>query len=120
MKQVLVRYQTKPDRAAENARLIKAVFEELEATRPNGVRYTVLRLEDNTFVHIVSIEDGAERLQALPAFQAFQAGISERCLVEPQVRDATIVGQYGAGLTGPDRLLGDQIRDAELDPGVDP
>ncbi|MFD2057655.1 hypothetical protein ACFSQT_32595 [Mesorhizobium calcicola] len=32
MKRHLIRYKTKPERADENERLIKAVFEELRAT----------------------------------------------------------------------------------------
>lgn len=36
-----------------NAELIAAVFVELKAARPEGLRYLSLRLKDDSFVHIV-------------------------------------------------------------------
>ncbi len=51
---VVVRYQTKPDRADENQALIEKVFEDLEARQPEGFTYKVFRLEDGvSFVHVV-------------------------------------------------------------------
>src|SRR6185295_859253 len=35
----LIRYKLKPDRVAENERLVAAVFDALEAARPPGLRY---------------------------------------------------------------------------------
>jgi hypothetical protein len=58
MKRTLVRYKTKPEQAEENARLIGKVFQELQATSPDGVRYLVLRLGDGTFLHFVETADG--------------------------------------------------------------
>ena len=94
MKRILVRYKTVPERAAENERLIEAVFQELRAKAPAGVRYLALRLGDGSFVHFVMSEDGASPLSGLDAFRAFQAGIKERCAELPQASDATIVGNY--------------------------
>ncbi len=95
MKRTLVRYRTKPDQADTNQRLIEAVFRELKAKRPSGVRYMVLRLPDGTFMHFVTSEDGAMSLPSLAAFQAFQAGIKDRCLEPPQPTEPTLVGSYG-------------------------
>ena len=36
MRQVMVRYKVKPDRVAENEALVRAVYEELDASRPTG------------------------------------------------------------------------------------
>jgi hypothetical protein len=96
MKRTLIRYKTKPEMAAGNAELIAAVFEELKAARPDGVRYLSLRLEDDTFVHFVETDasDGTSDLPKLAAFKAFQSGIRERCIEPPLVRDVTIVGNY--------------------------
>jgi|ERR1044071_7290358 hypothetical protein len=94
MKRILVRYRTKPDMAAENARLIQNVFSELTAKAPPGVRYLALKLGDGTFLHFVETGDGASPIQALEAFRAFQSGIKERCIEPPQSGDATIVGNY--------------------------
>jgi hypothetical protein len=97
MKATVVRYQAKPDRADENQQLIESVFADLEARAPEGFTYKVFRLEDRvSFVHVV-IEhdvDDPDSLQDVPAFQAFVAGIGERCEVPPVASGATIVGGY--------------------------
>jgi hypothetical protein len=96
MKRTLIRYKTKPEMAGRNAELIAAVFEELKAASPDGVRYLSLRLDDDTFVHLVETEasDGTSALPRLAAFQAFQSGIRERCVELPLVRGVTIIGNY--------------------------
>jgi hypothetical protein len=94
MKRTLIRYKTKPDAADRNAGLIEKVFEELKATKPDGVRYLSLRLDDDTFVHFVEAEEGSTPLPALDAFKAFQSGIRERCVEPPLAGNATIVGNY--------------------------
>ena len=96
MKRTLIRYKAKPDLADRNAELVAAVFAELKATRPDGVRYLTLRLEDDSFVHIVetSAEDGSSPIPKLKAFSEFQAGIRERCAEPPVARSVTVVGNY--------------------------
>ncbi|MDA9496884.1 hypothetical protein [Bradyrhizobium sp. CCBAU 11357] len=96
MKRNVIRYRTKADMADKNAELVEAVFAELKAAHPEGVRYLTLRLEDNTFIHIVetTAEDGSSPLPKLAAFQAFQNGLRDRC-AEPPVRNgAIVVGNY--------------------------
>jgi hypothetical protein len=94
MKRTVIRYRTKPEAAEENARLIAAVFRELAAAAPAGVRYMALRLADDTFVHVVESADGPSPLPQLPALRAFQAGIAERCIETPRAAEATVVGAY--------------------------
>jgi hypothetical protein len=95
MKRTLIRYKTKSGMADRNAELIAGVFEELKATKPEGVRYLSLRLDDDTFVHFVETEsDSGSILPTLAAFKAFQSGIRERCIELPQPGGATIVGNY--------------------------
>jgi hypothetical protein len=96
MKQTLIRYKTKPDMTEKNAELISAVFAELKAAHPEGIRYLSLRLEDDTFIHFVetTTDDGTGGLTKLPAFQAFQSGVRERCAEPPLVRAVAIVGNY--------------------------
>ena len=96
MKRTLIRYKTKPETTDKNAELISAVFAELKAAKPDGVRYLSLRLDDDSFVHIVESEadDGASALPGLAAFKAFQSGIRERCAEPPVARGVTIVGNY--------------------------
>ena len=98
MKAIVVRYQTKPDRADENQRLIEKVFAELAETKPDGLRYRSFRLADGvTFVHIahVTTTDGSNPLTQTAAFREFTAAIAERCEVQPVALEATVVGSYG-------------------------
>jgi hypothetical protein len=92
----LIRYRTKPEMADTNAELVAAVFAELKAAKPDGVRYLTLRLEDDTFVHIVETvsDDGSSPLPQLAAFKAFQSGVRDRCAEPPLVRSAKVVGNY--------------------------
>src|SRR5271154_4176849 len=96
MKRTLIRYRTRPDMADRNAELISAVFAELKAAGPDGIRYLSLRLEDDMFIHVVetTTDDGSNGLTGLPAFQAFQSGVRERCAEPPPVRAVAIVGNY--------------------------
>ena len=96
MKRTVIRYKTKPEMADRNAELVGAVFAELKAAQPEGLRYMSLRLEDDTFIHFVetAADDGASPLPKLPAFAAFQNGIRERCAEPPLAKGATIVGNY--------------------------
>jgi hypothetical protein len=96
MKRTLIRYKAKSDQAQENQRLIEGVFEELNARSPDGVRYLVLRLDDGTFVHFVTVDPqvAVTSIPELEAFRIFQSGHRERCIEPPQSGVATIVGNY--------------------------
>ena len=97
MKTTVVRYQAKPERADENQKLIEAVFADLHEREPNGFTYKVFRLDDGvSFIHVVTERevDQPDSLQDVPAFQAFVAGIADRCDVPPAAAGATIVGSY--------------------------
>ncbi|WP_065750777.1 hypothetical protein [Bradyrhizobium paxllaeri] len=96
MRRTVIRYRTKPEMADRNAELIAAVFAELKAAQPQGLRYLSLRLEDDTFIHFVesAAGDGSSALPKLAAFQAFQNGIRERCAEPPVPKGATVVGKY--------------------------
>ena len=96
MKRIVIRYRTKPEMADRNVELIAAVFAELKAAQPKGLRYMSLRLEDDTFIHFVesAADDGSSVLPKLAAFQAFQNGIRERCAEPPVPQGATVVGNY--------------------------
>ena len=77
MRRVMVRYKVKPDRAAENEELVRAVYEELRRTAPDGLRYATFRLDDGvSFVHIAETEDGPNPLAEVEAFARFQEGIA--------------------------------------------
>ena len=101
----IVRYRVHPDRAEENAGLIREVFAELATARPAGLEYAVYRGADQlSFTHIVAIDPavGGDPLRALAAFRAFAAGAKERCDEGPVSVEVTVVGAY-AGPGGEDR-----------------
>ncbi len=99
MQAKLIRYRTHPEQGDENQSRIEAVFAELERVKPKGVRYLVVRCADATFQHLVAFDPGVESsvLTRLEAFQAFQAGVRERCPESPEAGAVTIVGSYGMG-----------------------
>jgi len=90
----LVRYRTKPEDADKNAQLIGSVFEELQKKAPAGLHYGVIRVHDDTFVHIVSREDGALSPADMAAFRHFQEGFRDRCAELPVALGAAVVGNY--------------------------
>lgn len=97
MTQVMVRYKVKPDRVVENEQLVDAVYAELRAAKPDGLRYVTFRLDDGvTFIHLSLVEsdDGQNPLPRLEAFQRFQDKIAERCDDPPVVTRIREVGSY--------------------------
>lgn len=96
MKTIMVRYKTLEAQGDTNAALVRAVFAELRAGAPKGLRYTSYRLTDGvTFVHIATLETPDENpLTRLPSFKAFQNDIKARCVEPPVVTEMTVVGSY--------------------------
>ena len=96
MKQVMVRYQVKPDRTEENEALVRAVYDELRRTELAGLRYATFKLDDDvTFVHIaVETGEGDRSLADLEAFQAFTKDIGDRCDVAPVATGLREVGSF--------------------------
>jgi len=91
---VVVRYRTRPDAADENERLIKAVFEELAAACPGGIRYLTFRTDDATFVHVAVFDTDANPLEDLAAFQLFTSGIAGRCEEPPAPMAGRLIASY--------------------------
>ena len=79
---VLVRYTVGSGQEDANAELVRAVYAELGAERPDGFRYATLR-EGAAFTHLAVHDAGVNPLAQLPAFQAFQAGLRERAVAGP-------------------------------------
>jgi len=96
MNHVIVRYKVKPERAAENEELVRAVYAELHRVRPAGLRYATYRLEDGvSFVHVASTEGKRNPLTQLAAFERFLENIEERCDERPVVSPVSEIGSYG-------------------------
>jgi hypothetical protein len=97
MSLVMVRYKVKPDRAAENIELVRAVYAQLHHTKPAGLHYATFQLDDGvTFVHLAHHNnDNADNpLTQLPAFQHFQEGINDRCEENPVATPIHQIGSY--------------------------
>jgi hypothetical protein len=95
MRQVMVRYRVKPERAAENEQLVRAVYAELARTEPAGLRYATFQLDDGvSFVHLASTEDGHSPLSQVKAFERFQEHIGDRCDEAPVVTELREIGSF--------------------------
>ncbi len=97
METTIVRYKVKADKAKENKAFIRRVFEELDASKPEGLRYVSFNLADGvSFVHIAVVEspDGENPLPKTAAFRDFVADIKDRCEEPPAASAADIVGSY--------------------------
>ena len=98
MRTVVVRYETRPDRADENQRQVEKVYAELAERRPDNFRYITFRLEDGvSFVHVVVENEGGGNpipLTDIAAFQEFQREVADRCAVQPVFAGAAVVGSH--------------------------
>lgn len=95
----MVRYKVRPDMADENQRLVKAVYQQLNDQRPDGLHYATFRLPDGvSFMHIVfETEQPGSILNQVEAFRAFTADIADRCDEPPVATELTLVGSVGMG-----------------------
>jgi len=94
-RRLIVRYTLKPGLAAANEELVRAVYRELHERRPEGLRYATFRLDDGLgFVHIAEVEGDGNPLTELPAFQAFVAGIADRCDQPPVTSGLSEIGSF--------------------------
>jgi predicted SnoaL-like aldol condensation-catalyzing enzyme len=97
-KRLVTRYRTKSAEAAdENQRRIEAVFAELAASKPDTVSYIVLRLADDSFVHVSFHNHGDDELNPItstPAFNHFQQDHADRRDGGVDQQTATLVGAY--------------------------
>jgi hypothetical protein len=97
-KRLVTRYATKSATDAdENQRRIEGVFDELRSAAPDNVSYIVLRLADNSFVHVSfhdHSDDEVNPISSTPAFAHFQDGHAERRDGGVDQQTATLVGAY--------------------------
>jgi hypothetical protein len=97
-KRLVTRYAMKSGQDAdENQRRVEAVFAALYDTKPGNVSYLVLRLSDDSFVH-VSFHDHADDepnpIASTPAFGHFQDGHETRREGTVDQQTAQLVGAY--------------------------
>jgi hypothetical protein len=97
-KRLVTRYAMRSaEEADENQRRVEGVFAELEATAPDNVSYIVLRLADDSFVHVSFHDHGDDEVNPIAstaAFAHFQDGHAERRAGAVDQQTATLVGAY--------------------------
>jgi hypothetical protein len=97
-KRLVTRYAMRSKQAAdENQRRVEGVFDELATTKPDNVSYIVLRLADDSFVHVSFHNHGDDEknpITSAAAFAHFQEGHSDRRDGNVDQQTATLVGAY--------------------------
>ena len=97
-KRLVTRYAMKSaDAADENQRRVEGVFAELARAKPDSVSYIVLRLADNSFIHVSFHDHGEEQINPISsttAFDHFQDGHGDRREGGVDQQTATLVGAY--------------------------
>ena len=97
-KRLVTRYATQSREAAdENQVRIEGVFDELNTSKPDNVSYLVLRLADDSFVHVSfhnHRDDETNPISSTAAFAHFQDGHETRRDGNVDQQTATLVGSY--------------------------
>jgi hypothetical protein len=97
-KRLVTRYAMQSAEAAdENQRRVEAVFYELSATTPDTVSYLVLRLEDDSFVHLSFHDHGDDEVNPIASTASlahFQEGHADRRAGPVDQQKARLVGAY--------------------------
>jgi hypothetical protein len=97
-KRLVTRYATQSGEAAdENQRRVEGVFAELAAAKPDNVSYIVLRLADDSFLHVSFHDHGDDEVNPIAstaAFAHFQEDHADRRQGGVDQQTATLVGAY--------------------------
>jgi len=97
-KRLVTRYAMKSaETADENQRRGEGVFDELAAAKPDSVSYIVLRLADDSFVHVSFHNHGDDEVNPIAstaAFAHFQDGHADRREGGVDQQTAELVGAY--------------------------
>ena len=82
---VITRYATASAEAAEeNQRRVEAMFAELEQTHPDNINYLVLRLADDSFLHVANDHGPTVSIRSLLTNAATRTWIrsSDTCVTQ--------------------------------------
>ncbi len=97
-KRLVTRYAMRSAEAAdENQRRVEGVFAELAAAKPDSVSYIVLRLADDSFVHVSFHNHGDDEVNPIAstaAFAHFQQDHADRRQGGVDQQTAQLVGAY--------------------------
>jgi len=97
-KRLVTRYAMRSaEEADENQRRVEGVFDELAADKPDNVSYIVLRLADDSFVHVSFHDHGDDEVNPIAstaAFAHFQQDHADRREGGVDQQTAILVGAY--------------------------
>ena len=97
-KRLVTRYAMQSAEAAdENQRRVEGVFAELADAKPDNVSYIVLRLADDSFIHVSfhdHTDDEVNPISSTAAFAHFQDGHADRREGGVDQQKAELVGAY--------------------------
>ena len=97
-KRLVTRYAMRSaEDADENQRRVQSVFAELAEAKPGNVSYLVLRLADDSFVHVSFHDHGDDEVNPIAstaAFAHFQDGHADRREGGVNQQTAELVGAY--------------------------
>ena len=97
-KRLVTRYAMRSAEAAdENQRRVEGVFDELAANKPDNVSYIVLRLADDSFLHVSFHNHGDDEVNPIAstaAFAHFQQSHADRREGGVDQQTAELVGAY--------------------------
>jgi hypothetical protein len=97
-KRLVTRYAMRSAEAAdENQRRVEGVFAELADTTPDNVSYIVLRLADDSFLHVSFHDHGDDEVNPIastPACAHFQQDHADRRDGGVDQQTAQLVGAY--------------------------
>lgn len=96
MTRVLIRYRVKPERVREHLGLLGAVFDELAASRPDGLRWDSYQLEDGVSFADVAAVDAPGTLSRLESWAAYRTTLEERCDDPPVLTNLERIGSYAS------------------------
>ncbi|WP_433436983.1 hypothetical protein [Nonomuraea sp. CA-141351] len=94
---VLIRYTIKPEHIHRSTELLRAVYADLERTRPTGLRYETFQVEGTGQFLAVIESDGGPGDSAhhrLASFQRYRAALDDICVEPPTVAHLETVGAY--------------------------
>jgi hypothetical protein len=97
-KRLVTRYAMRSaEEADENQKRVEGVFAELAVSKPANVSYIVLRLADDSFVHVSFHNHGDDEVNPIAstaAFAHFQDGHADRREGSVDQQTAELVGAY--------------------------
>jgi hypothetical protein len=95
METILINYRVRAEHLSEHLRLLRAVHEEVARTRPAGLRYVTLQLDDErSFVDIAMAPELPGPLPGLESFRRYRPGLEDRC-EQRTTSGFTVLGSYG-------------------------